>query len=257
MHPVRTSPPAATDRGCHSVGDLSAAAFGDRPPDSVREGPEQQAETARDRAIEGDHAVHRDAGEQRPRLGGRKCPAMAEAERTPLSAKPAGTSGCGGTARIDDRTASTITFSWRTIGPKSRRYRDTSRPRDAAVSSTEAPATTARSPPSGWANAELGLEQSHTAGGEVETTEERRRHRERMGGGADVVQEPRKGQLLGAAASAGGRSTLQHDDPETCGRKDDRPARPFGPEPTTRASASSLTLATTGWRSSVDSEAAP
>ena len=47
-----------------------------------------------------------------------KCPAIAEAERTPLRAKPAGTSGCGGTARIDDRTACDDLLPWRTIGPK-------------------------------------------------------------------------------------------------------------------------------------------
>ena len=167
--------------------------------------------------------MHRDAGEQRPRLGGRKVPgdggsgantAQREARRNERVRRH-------GSHRRQDRVDDHLlvahdrpekpAVSRRVPTEGCSRLVHGGPRRDGAVASER------------MGERKLGLEQSHTAGGEVETTEERRRHRERMGGGADVVQEPRKGQLLGAAASAGGRSTLQHDDPETCGRKDDRP----------------------------------
>ena len=139
--------------------DGGRAAADHRPADGVGVGREDEPERGTQRAIEVEHRVGRDPGEQRTRglvaergRGPARAPSAAPAARTGRA--PAGAAGGGRPA--GGAPAPSLSAS-RTSGPNSRRQaRPSAAPRPAAVAATDRSSTTARPPSSGCATGASG-----------------------------------------------------------------------------------------------------
>ena len=204
------------------VGDRLRSALRARPSDEVGEAAEHQADAGRERTVERQDRVRRQAGEQRRRA---------------VAVEPAPPERRRRTQAVEAEAGQ----AQRVAGQRQRRRQVVDDGQAALDQRRHQPA------PRGTVGAETGrgvvdravqqrgaavervgqrdrrVAPAHTVLGERQVTQRRRAEAERVDRRADVVAEARLGQLGGAAATARRRGRLEHDDSATgLGHRDRR-----------------------------------
>ena len=167
---VTTSPPAASSSATSAVGHGPTPAADHRPADRVGIGREDQPERGTQRAIEAEHRVGGDPGEQRPRrlvLGTGRGPARAPTAAPAARSGPA-PAGAAGRGRPAAGSPGPSLSTSRTSGPNNRAPRPPVRPAETLGGGRDRPLEHRRPPAiERMRDRRIRVDQLDAAGGQV------------------------------------------------------------------------------------------